>query len=187
MILSPAPHQLLGFLARSACILILPLSALAQSQPVPAPGAPGCGPTDIRFEVTTSKSQNPPSKADAGKALVYFLQDDTNFNSRPRPSTLVGLDGQWIGATNANSYLYFPVDPGEHHLCTNWQGFSFLGKTRTSGALHFTAEAGGVYYFRAKDIYVSDKYFDLKLKQVDSDEGQLLVSKFSFSSSHPKK
>jgi len=77
----------------------------------------------------------------------------------------VGLDGQWIGATNGNSYFYFSVDPGEHHLCTNWQGFSFLGKTRAAGALHFTAEPGGVYYFRAKDIYVSDKYFDLKLKQ----------------------
>jgi hypothetical protein len=133
--------------------------------------------------VTTSKNQNPPNKADVGKALVYFLQDDTNFNSRPRPSTLVGLDGQWIGATNGNSYFYFSVD----HLCTNWQGFSFLGKKRTAGALHSTAEPGGVYYFRAKDIYVSDKYFDLKLKQVDSDEGQPLVGRFAFSSSHPKK
>jgi Protein of unknown function (DUF2846) len=133
------------------------------------------------------QNQNLPSKADAGKALIYFLQDDRHFNSRPRPSTLVGLDGQWIGATNGNSYFYFSVDPGERHPCTNWQSFSFLGKTRTAGALHFTAEAGGVYYFRAKDVYVSEKYFDLKLEQIDSDEGNLLVSKFSFSASHPKK
>ena len=110
-----------------------------------------------------------------------------NFDSRPRPSTLVGLDGQWIGATDGNSYFYFSVDLGEHHLCTNWQGFSFLGKMRTAGAPHFTAEAGGVYYFRAKDIYLSDEYFDLKLEQVDSDEGQLLVGRFAFSSSHAKK
>lgn len=39
---------------------------------------------------------------------------------------------------------------------------------------------------RAKDVYVSEKYFDLKLEQIDSDEGHLLVSKFSFSASHPK-
>lgn len=187
MISAPTPYRAFRFLAFSSCILVFPLFAFAQSQPAPAAGAPGCGPGDARFEVTTGKNQNPPSKADTGKALVYFLQDDTNFNSRPRPSTLLGLDGQWIGATNGNSYFYFTVDPGEHHLCTNWQGFSFLGKTRTAGALRFTAEAGGVYYFRAKDLYVSDKYFDLKLEQMDSDGGQLLVNKFSFSSSHPKK
>jgi hypothetical protein len=150
--ISSAPHQLLRFLALLTCIPVLSPSALAQSQPAASPGAPGCGPADVRFEVTTSKNQNPP------EALGYFLQDDTNFNSRPQPSTLLGLDGQWIGATNGNSYFYFSVDPGEHHLCTNWQRFSFLGKTRTVGALHFTAEPGGVYYFRAKDIYVSDKY-----------------------------
>jgi hypothetical protein len=67
----------------------------------------------MRFEVTTSTNQNPSSKADAGKALIYFLQDDTHFNSRARPSTLVGLDGQWIGATSGNSYFY---DSDEGHL-----------------------------------------------------------------------
>ena len=55
MILSPVPHQLLHFLALSTCILVLPLAALAQSQPAPAAGVPGCGPTDMRFEVTTGK------------------------------------------------------------------------------------------------------------------------------------
>jgi hypothetical protein len=109
MFSSPVPCQLFRFLALSTCILV-PLSAIAQSQPTPGVGTPGCGPADMRFEVRTSKYQNPPNKADAGKA---FLQDDTNFNSRPRPSTLVGLDGQWIGATNGNSYFYFSVDPGE--------------------------------------------------------------------------
>jgi hypothetical protein len=180
MISAPTPYQVLRFLALSTCILVYPLAALAQSQPGPAAGVPGCGPADARCEVTTSKNKNAPSKAEAGKALVYFLQDDTNFNSRPQPSTLLGLDGQWIGATNGDSYFYFSVDPGEHHLCPNWQGFSLLDKRRTAGALHFTAEPGGVYYFRAKDVYVSEKYFEMKLRPVDSDEGQLLVSRFSF-------
>ena len=57
---------------------------------------------------------------------------------------------------------------------------------RRSAAL-FRSRARRCLLFRAKDIYVSDKYFDLKLKQVDSDEGQLLVGRFAFSSSHPKK
>ena|SRR5208283_1042758 len=71
--ISSAPHQLLRFLALLTCIPVLSPSALAQSQPAASPGAPGCGPADVRFEVTTSKNQNPPNKADVGKALVYFF------------------------------------------------------------------------------------------------------------------
>jgi hypothetical protein len=55
MISSSVPYQLFRFLALSTCILVLPLSAIAQSQPAPGVGTPGCGPADMRFEVTTSK------------------------------------------------------------------------------------------------------------------------------------
>ena len=52
--------------------------------------------------------QHPFAKPESGKALIYFLQDDPNFLSRPRPTTRFGLDGNWIGATQSNSYFIFP-------------------------------------------------------------------------------
>jgi hypothetical protein len=46
----------------------------------------------------------------------------------------MGLDGEWVGATQRNSYFSLSVDPGEHHVCATEGGqlFAFA---------HFTAEA----------------------------------------------
>jgi hypothetical protein len=120
---------------------------------------------------------------------VYFLQDDAAFLSRPRPTTRFGIDGAWVGATHSNSYFSITIDPGVHHLCASWQGFVGLGPQRKEAALHFTAEAGSDYYFRAKDIANPTEKMPavVLFKLVDSDEGKLLVSQFSFSTSSPKK
>jgi hypothetical protein len=124
---------------------------------------------------------------DPGKALVYFLEDDTGFESAPKPTTRIGVDGQWVGATHGNSYLYFSVDPGVHHLCASWQRAIALFQGRKTAAAHFTAEAGQTYYFSAKNIWTRDGPSDMSLNPVDSDEGQLLANKFSFSASQPRK
>jgi len=60
---------------------------------------------------------------------------------------------------------------------------------RREAALHFTAEAGMSYYFQAKNLYEpqTQKTAVVLLKPLDSDEGELLMSQFSFSTSNPKK
>jgi hypothetical protein len=166
-------RQLL-FLA--SALLLLATTIIAQDNE--SSGAPACGPSDLKFDVTTKKGDHP-TQPEPGKALLYFIQDDSAFQKRPRPTTRLGMDGEWLGATHANSYAYFSVTPGIHHLCASWQPTDI---DEGMAATHFIAEAGGVYYFRVKD-HLTTMSFHL----VDSDEGLFQVSNFTLSTSHPKK
>ncbi|HEV2488382.1 MAG TPA: DUF2846 domain-containing protein [Candidatus Acidoferrales bacterium] len=176
-----------------AGLILLSPNSFAQS-------GPGCGPANLKFDVKTTNAEQPAPTPQAGKALVYFLQDDLKYDSSPRPTTRFAIDGLWLGATHANSYFYVFVDPGEHHLCANWQSdvilMNFGVPKRSTSAASFTAESGKTYYFRAQDIakshsgennssYVSEA--EVLLAPLDGDEAQVLMNTFSFSSSHPKK
>src|SRR5258708_18472260 len=82
---------IIGAVNMKAVLAILLLSfataSFAQTAPVEQAAAPGCGKDDVKFDVKTEKSQHPFAKPDPGKALVYLLQDDTDFRSNPRPTT----------------------------------------------------------------------------------------------------
>ena len=169
-------------------LALLPAVAAAQGKPMPTAAAPGCGIDNVKFDVQTDRSQHPLAKPEPGKALVYFLQDDGYFLSRPRPTTRFGLDGNWVGATQANAYFFVSVDPGEHHVCAGWQSFVGFTTGQKSAAAHFTAEAGNAYFFLVKDYFVENRGpAGMELSPVDSDEGQLLMSKFGFCTSHPRR
>ena len=166
-------------------ILLFAASACAQSAP-PATAAAVCSnlPNTI-FEIKTENGEHAAQPA-AGKALVYFLQDDTKYFEHPRPTTRLAVDGAWVGATHSDSYFYVSVEPGEHHLCANWQGGG-LQPVVAVAAAHFTAKAGHSYYFRAQNSSVKDGEKTIEFARVDSDEGQLLVNRYAFSSSSVKK
>jgi hypothetical protein len=175
-------------------LIVITLLAFAsptfgQSQSSSAPAVPGCGPANIEFNVKTDDNHHPAIKPEPGKAILYFLQDDAEFQSNPRPTTRFGVDGIWVGATHSNSYFFVSVSPGEHHFCASWQGLVGAFFQRREAALHFTAEAGMSYYFQAKNLYEpqTQKTAIVLLKPLDSDEGELLMSQFSFSTSNPKK
>jgi hypothetical protein len=171
-------------------ILLFASSAFAQSPPAPTgtASAPACGPADFSFAVKSDGSSHPVSQPEPGKALVYFLQDDTAYDSFPRPTLKWAVDGNWIGATHGDTYFYLSVAPGEHHLCTEWQSAVVVNASRESAAASFSAEAGQVYYFRAQDFYWRGVgVASVKLGLADSDEALLLMSSFGFSTSHPKK
>lgn len=169
-------------------LVLFTIPAAAQSPNAEQAAAPGCGKDNIKFDVQTTKSQHPFLKPDTGKALVYFLQDDTDFVSRPRPSTRFGLDGTWIGATNSNSYFYVSVDPGEHHLCADWQSFVGFNTGHKNGAASFAAAEGNSYFFLVKNRSNHDNFpAAMKFEVVDPDQAQLLMSKFALSTSHAKK
>ena len=173
---------------RTLLLLGFATTTSAQGTPPATAAAPGCGADNTKFEVTTAKSQHPISKPNPGKALIYFLQDDSYFENMPRPATRFGLDGEWIGATHANSYFYISVDPGDHHLCANWQNFLGVRTTFKSAATHFTAEPDRVYYYVVSDFYIENHGpATIKINPLDSDQAQLLMSKFAFSTSKAKK
>ena len=172
-----------------AVTLIFASCLYAQDKPAQTASAPGCGPAQEKFNVSATKNQPAPPQAEEGKALIYVIQDDNDFDSVPRPTSRIGVDGTWIGATRHNSYLRAALDPGEHHLCASWQNFVGFQAGIKIAALHFTAEPGKTYYFRVKDWFTTShsRAADIDLTSLDSDEGQLLASKYEFSTSHPKK
>jgi len=153
-----------------------------------ATGAPGCGPDPEHFDVKTTKNQHPEMKNEADKAVIYFLQDDLEFESIPRPVVRLGIDSKWVGATHGTSYLATTVEPGEHHLCASWQTNVTIGQPKQGAALHFTAEAGKSYFFSARDRWFRDHgSFPMKFDTLDTDEGRLLISQFAVATSKPKK
>jgi hypothetical protein len=146
-----------------------------------------CGQSDVRFDIKKDNGEHV-AQAEAGKALVYVIQDEDHPDClKCDVTTRVGLDGSWLGATNGDSYFFFSVDPGEHHLCANRQPEIGVS-TKPIALLSFAAEPGKAYYFRAHAIYGADRgasYSDFA--PVDADEAQYLISISAYANSRAKK
>ena len=171
-------------------VAVLAWPAFAADQATVAAAASSCGPGNIQFDVKTEKNQHPTALAQDGKALVYIVEAfEKPKNQLAKPTTKVGLDGIWVGANKDNSYFFFPVEQGDHHLCVAWQS-SLKGYSKKVALTNFSAETGKTYYFRAR-ISEHDEgggaWFTLDLEPVNSDEGQLLIASSAFSASHQKK
>lgn len=142
--------------------------------PAGAAGKAACGPKDVKFSVKANKSPQPAPRVEPGKALVYVVEQyDRPGNEWGKPTIRVGLDGTWVGANRSTSYLFFSVEPGEHHLCSDWQSLPPWLNVLPA-ATGFTAESAQTYYFRAR-VTEHHEYFTLDLEPVNRDEGKLLV------------
>jgi hypothetical protein len=148
--------------------------------------APGCGAPAAKFSVKTDKSAHPFAQPDPTKAILYFIQNDSEFLSRPQPTTRIGVNGQWVGATGSNSYFYTAVDPGDVHLCASWQTAVVLGQGHKTAAANLTAQAGNIYYFEIKNKLTHDIGPVISLRPLDIDQGQLQINTSAYSTSHPK-
>jgi len=161
-------------------------SACAQDESAAEAAAQAaCGPKDAKFDARQDKSTHPTPSPDPQKALVYVVQDIGEMTCKRCALTRLGMDGAWVGANQGSSYLFFWASPGEHHLCLNWQ--SVLGRRSRAVALTpFNAEAGKVYYFRARvfEGHQGNYFFDLD--PINSDEGKYMVATSPVSVSHTK-
>ena len=169
-------------------LMLLTLSAFAQQE---APVAAACGPKDVKFEAKLDDSQHTLAQPEAGKTLVYFIQDIGAVNCIGGcMTTRIGLDGAWVGANQHNSYFSMSVEPGEHHVCASPQS-RLLPKAsaKYAGILlaltHFTAEAGKVYYFRMRS-FGDPSQMIFEMDPVDSDQARYLMAYYPLSVSHPK-
>src|SRR5580658_9288499 len=90
---------------------------LAADQESVAAAESACGPGNIKFDVKTEKNTHPTAQTQAGKALVYIVEVfEKPGNQLGKPTVKVGLDDTWVGANKCNSYFFFSVEPGDHHL-----------------------------------------------------------------------
>lgn len=127
----------------SVLLLIVPMSAFAAAQTADTLYRQACGPLNTRFTVEQVEDK-PPTAPEPGKALVYFIQQETG----PYFTTRVGLNGAWVGVLQHDSYIFISVAPGEHHACAA----SLNRKHPQAQLVHFTAEAGKVYYYLVRGI-----------------------------------
>lgn len=157
--------------------------------------AGGCGPSKTQFEVKTTKDRPAAAQPPAGKALVYVIQtawtEPGLVIGSQKPITRVAIDGSWIGANHGESYISFPVEPGAHSICTDWQS-AFYERADLASAADLNAEAGTTYYFRVKVHDPSqDQRHDfqgkVEIEPIDASEARLLIGNSEFATSHPKK
>jgi len=165
-------------------ILFFVSSTLAEDKPALAKALAACGPSDVLFQVKTHTNGPPLATPETGKALVYLFEEQLGPCLFCTPTTRVGLDGKWVGANHGSSFFFFSVEPGVHHLCTDWQDDTG-DNTGIAALASFTAEPGKTYYFRGQIWRGSDYFWGLNLAPVDPDEGQLFIAEewFKFSTS----
>jgi hypothetical protein len=167
-------------------LLLFTITAFAQDPSAVSAAQAACGPKNVNFDVKNDDFQHTVGQPEAGKALVYVIQDIGSVNCIAGCiTTKIAVDGAWVGANHHNSYFSFAAEPGERHLCANWQSH-FEGLSQIVGLVHFTAEAGKVYFFRTRVLGAQATNF-FNFEPIDSDQGRLFVASYPISVSHPKK
>jgi hypothetical protein len=152
--------------------------------------ARACGPEAVTFDVKTGQPLAALPKPDAGKALVFVIQDRRLVSEciKCTPTVRIGVDGNWMGAQHHDSWLSFSVQPGSHHLCADLQGErGRSAEPKRISLASFTAEAGAVYYFRVRTTNDRLGWTTVDVGAVNSDEAELLVTSYPPSSSQPQK
>jgi len=172
-------------------VVLLAAPVPAQDQAAIARTAAGCGPDSVQFDVKTDKKQHPFAPATKDQAVVYVFQDEVRDKTIYIGSVSLrfGVDGQWVGATKGKSYFFFTLTPGNHNLCAE-RRMALHDSQHLTGAASLAAEAGKVYFFRARVEERSETQYppSVKLEPVlDNAQAMLLVSSSAFSVSHPKK
>jgi hypothetical protein len=147
--------------------------------------ASACGPAGAQFVVTRGAVPQTLEQPDAGKALVYVIEDQ-KFKMARDVTARIGLDGTWLGATRGSSYLSFAIEPGEHHLCADWLS-DWLPNGRIVAAAPLNAEAGKTYYLRIRISGARDEEPAIDLDPLNADEAKLMLASSPLSVSHPKK
>jgi hypothetical protein len=165
---------------------LFPRLVLAQDRGAVAAFEAARGPKDEKCDVKVDEKHHPNAQPDASKAIVYVVQDLSQSDCLTKClTTKVGIDGAWVGANADTSYIFYYAQPGEHHLCVNWQA-RFQKLSRQYSLAKFVAEPGKTYYFRVRLLGWSEgKYLDLDT--VNSDQGEYLIALLPYSVCHPKK
>jgi hypothetical protein len=175
------------------------VSAMGQ-QGVVSPESLACGGVPANFTVTREPGQSLPTSDKtrltqetrfgnakdhpivtdvpplaAGKARVYVIEAMLHYPFVTEKVN-IGMDGTWLGATDANTWMSFDVLPGTHHLCAVYQGHAEGMDTEGRVLLlHLEAKAGETYYVRYHAQFLKDSPGMAFFDYVDEDEGSFLL------------
>jgi hypothetical protein len=144
-----------------------------------------CGPRDVKLAVRTDSSHPAIQPAENGDAILYVIQDLPQVPSVISTITRVGVDGQWVGASQNRSHFSIALKPGVHHVCVSGQ-WSKLISTDSIALKRVEAKSGTIYYLRVRFLFPGAGGRFLGLEPVDEDEGRFLVETSDSSISHTK-
>jgi hypothetical protein len=177
-------------LVASACWMaaIAARSRAAQQTPPLTPIAAACGQDRVDFVVKKDTMPAPVEpKPVPGKALVYVIESMPNYPFVTKKVN-IGMDGHWLGATDADTFMSFSAEPGVHHLCAVYQGHAeSMDEEGHTLLLKMDLEAGKTYYVRYHALFLKDSPGIALFERVDEDEGQLLVEQTDHATSTRKK
>jgi hypothetical protein len=166
--------------------LLLAVSATAQ-QATASPSADACGPNKANYDVQHDAGPFVPQQVPSEKALVYIIEAMPHYPFVTEKVN-IGLDGTWLGATDAQTYMSFTIDPGVHHLCAVYQGHAEgMDEEGRTLLLHLDAQAGKIYYIRYHALFLKDSPGIAFFEKVDDDEGLFLLQRAHHATSTLKK
>jgi hypothetical protein len=166
-------------------ILAVP-QAHSQQTPI-SPTSSACGASKADYVVSHDAAQTASTTIPPGKALVHVIETMLDYPFVTKKVN-IGLDGTWLGATDAQSHITFLVDAGVHHLCAVYQGHAAgMDDEGHTLLLLLNAEPGKTYYLRYHALFLKDSPGIAFFDQVDEDEGQLLLQTTEHASSVLKK
>jgi hypothetical protein len=172
----------------AACfILALSTNPSNAQQPAPNPIAAACGSTDANYAVKHTAASAVPTQPPPRAALVYIIETMPDYPFVTKKVN-IGLDGSWIGATDAQTHISFAVTQGTHHLCAVYQGHAAsMDEEGHTLLLNLKAEAGHIYYIRYHAMFLKDSPGIAFFEKVDDDEGLLLMQRTEEATSTLKK
>ncbi len=167
-------------LVLSACLLVASCAA-AQSVRTKAKALQevraACGDYRVNFHVEERYTSDvvPPGQKDEARIYVFGMYGaGQQFGN---PTIRLGMDGHWMGAIRGASYLFFSAEPGEHHLCAQWQS-RFKGLKYLIWLTSVNVQADQAYYFLVTSIWYSSNSGLVQLNPLGSDEAQLLLAEY---------
>jgi hypothetical protein len=160
----------------AACFLLAVAASPSSAQrPAPNPVAAACGSTNANYTVKHSPGSSGPTQPPPGEALVYVIETMPDAPLVTKKVN-IGLDGSWVGATDAQTHISFVVTKGTHHLCAVYQGhFASMDEEGHTLLLNLNADAGHIYYIRYHAMFLKDSPGIAFFEKVDEDEGLLLL------------
>ena len=183
-------------------VVIFATTAWAQDNLSPQMQA-GCSPDRANFAVQRQTRSHPTGTPESGKALASCVTLETGPEPTSPAILLAGPDLRaWVLDrlrvriyANHRPIRIFPRNPEGHRLCTSQQSSLKSRRDDNASAITFTAEEGKVYYFRTQPTPTSLARSatsqvlngEVELATVNPAQAQLMVPKWAYSTSQPKK
>ena len=124
-----------------------------------------CGTEKVNHSAKTDKKNHPTPEAPADKAMIYVLRPTIiglKINSK------LAVDGNWMGVNRGKTYFFFPLEPGEHHFCSESENQDYLALTVEAGKTYFLQQKveAGFWKARTNLVVMSETEGRKKLEDV---------------------